>query len=407
MWFGQIGVSLGTWMDQTARSWLVYSMTHSALQLGLINAVRGAPQFFFGIVAGVFADRYSRKIQLYISQITNAVLNIILATLIFTGRIELWHIYVTGFLVGTVQAFEQPARQVLVSDLVGKKYLFNAISLNSAGGNVSRIVGPAICALLIVAFGVAISYYVQAAMFIVATVWTFQVRVPISDIPREILQSAKRMSFFASTKEGFQYILNNKVILSLMVLSLAPMLLGSPYINLVPIFAVDVFHGNASTQGLILTLGGVGAITGALVTASFSNKLSSVKILIGAAAGYGLGIFLFGRSPVLWMALGATFFSSMAMAQYQSQNQTLIQIITPSKIRGRVLGVYMLSNSLYPLGSLLAGAMAQWWGGPTAVTLMGAACFLVAIGIALFSRSLWRVNIAEEREKAAEQANSS
>jgi MFS family permease len=185
-----------------------------------------------------------------------------------------------------------------------------------------------------------------------------------------------------------------------MILSLAPMLLAAPYINLLPLFAIDVFHGDASTQGLIFTVGGVAAIIGALIAASFGNKLSSTKILIGTAAGYGLGVMLFGRSPVLIMALGATFFSTVCFTQYQAQNQTILQTISPAYIRGRVLGVYMLSNSLYPIGSLLAGAMAAWWGGPMAVTLMGASSLVIVLAIALFSRSLWRVDLTAEREKA-------
>src|ERR1035437_4968992 len=296
LWFGQIGVSLGSWMDQTARSWLIYEVTHSALQLGLVNAVRGVPQLIFGVVAGVLADRYNRKLQLNISQIANVVLNLILATLLVTHSIQVWHIYATGFLAGTVQAFQQPARQVLVSDLVDKKHLFNAISLNSAAGNGSRIVGPAICGLLIEAFGLGVSYYVQAAMYVVATVWTFQIREPQSHLPKETSQAPIFRSFFSSTAEGFHYIFSNKIILSLMILSLAPMLLAAPYINLLPLFAIDVFHGDASTQGLIFTVGGVAAIIGALIAASFGNKLSSTKILIGTAAGYGLGVMLFGRS---------------------------------------------------------------------------------------------------------------
>jgi MFS family permease len=404
LWFGQLSTSLGQWMDQTARSWLVYSLTHSALQLGFVNAIRGIPLLLFGIVAGVMADRYGRKNQLIIAQVSNAVLNIILATLILTGRIEVWHIYTTGFLAGIVQAFQQPARQVMVSDLVGKKHLLNAIALNSAAGNVSRIVGPAICGILIETIGIDMSYYIQGVMYAVATVWTVQIKVPASASPAALNAAGKtaglaRESFFTSVKVGFGYIYTHKVILSLMVLALAPMLLGAPYLTLIPIFAIDVLGGNASTQGLLLTIGGIGAILGALLTATMGRRQGSIKMLIGGAAGYGLSIVLFSRSPVLWMALGSTFLSSLCMAQYQSQNQTIIQVITPSAIRGRVLGVYNLSNALSPVGSMIAGALASALGAPMAVTIMGAACALVALGIAIFARDLWKLNLEAESEK--------
>ncbi len=388
-------------MEQTARSWLVYSLTHSALQLGLVNAVQGIPLLFFGIIAGVFADRYGRKFQLIISRVTNVILNIVLATLIVTGRIEVWHIYVTGFLAGTVQAFQQPAAQVLVSDLVGPKHLLNAVSLNNAANNMSRIVGPAICAAIIPAFGVGISYYFEAAMYAMAAIWITQIRIPETTAHISQPADVPRQSFIESLRQGFTYILAHKVILALMVLALAPMLLGGPYIALMPIFAVDIFHGNAGTQGLLLTVGGIGAITGALLVTSLGLRHGNIKLLIGMAAGYGLSLVLFSQSPVLWMAMIATFISSACMSQYQAQDQTIIQMITPGEIRGRVLGVYSLSGALYPLGSLMMGALASGLGAPWAVTIMGSACLLVAVSVAIFARGLRKLKLTSEPERSA------
>ena len=151
-----------------------------ALQLGLVSAVRGIPFIVFGAIAGAVADRYGRKAQLIIAQVVNAILNIILATLVLTGHVQPWHVYVTGFLTGTVQAFQQPARQVLINDLVGRELLLNAIALNSAALNLSRSVGPALSGVLIQALGVDMSYFIQAGLFALATVWTVQIRVPES-----------------------------------------------------------------------------------------------------------------------------------------------------------------------------------------------------------------------------------
>ncbi len=400
LWMGQLSTSLGQWMDQTSRSWLIYSLTGSPLQLGLVNALRGAPLLFFGILAGVFADRYSRKAQLIISQVVNAVLNLALATLIMTGQIQVWHIYVTSFLAGTVQAFQQPARQVLVNDLVRGKRLMNALALNNGAVNVSRSVGPALCGIIISAFGVDISYYVQGVMYAVATIWTAQIVVPPHESFSDRSAESKPQSFFSSAKEGFRYIAHNRIILALMVLGLAPILLGQPYLSLMPIFAVSVFHGGADIQGLLLGIGGVGAIIGALVVASLGNRQGSTKILIGSAAGYGLCIVLFGQSPVLLMALFFTFLASMANSQYTTQNQTIIQVLTPYKLRGRVLGVYLLNRALAPLGALLAGFLAQVLGGPLAVTVLGTACFLVVMGVALAVPDLWRLKLPSEAEMA-------
>ncbi|MBI4180564.1 MAG: MFS transporter [Chloroflexi bacterium] len=399
LWMGQVTTSMGQWMDQTSRSWLIYRLTGSPLQLGVVSALRGAPILLFGIVAGVFADRYGRKRQLIIAQNVNAILNLILATLILTGRIQAWHIFVTAFLAGTVQAFQQPARQVLVSDLAGGEHLLNAIALNSAAVNVSRSIGPAIAGVIIQAFGVDVSYYAQAAFYMLATAWTIQIKVPESQVSVSHPRGLASQSFFDSMREGFAYIASHRIILALMVLALAPILLGQPYTSLMPIFAIDVLHGNAHTQGLLLSSVGIGALLGALTIASLGRKQGSGKLLIIGAAGFGLSLVLFSRSPVLWMAMVFTFLAGLANTSYTSQNQTIIQTLTPAVVRGRVLGVYSLDRGLVPVGSLLAGALAAWLGGPWAVTIMGTSCLLLVIGVAVLKPELWKSKLLPSSEK--------
>ncbi|MBI2847732.1 MAG: MFS transporter, partial [Chloroflexi bacterium] len=309
LWSGQISTSMGQWMDQTARSWLVYSLTHSPLQLGLVSALRGLPMLLFGVLAGVIADRYGRKAQLIIAQTVNALLNAILATLILTHQIQVWHIYVTSLLVGTVQAFQQPARQALINDIVGEKHLMNAIALNSAAVNASRSVGPAIAGILIQAIGVDMSYYAQAALFAFATIWTVQIRVPKSGASTSHLHDS---SILANAVEGFKYIISNRLILSLMVLVLVPTILAMPYTSLMPIFAIDVFHGDSRTQGILLTSVGIGAVLGALAIASLGRRQGSGKLLIAGAAVFGLSLVFFSRSPVLGMAMVFTFVAGIS-----------------------------------------------------------------------------------------------
>ena len=402
LWLGQLGTSMGMWMDQAARSWLIYQLTGSPLQLGLTAAVRGLPMLFFGIIAGVVADRYGRKNQLIIAQVVNTLLNALLATLVLTGLIEPWHVYFTGFLNGTVQAFQQPARQVLIHDLVGKKYLLNAVSLNSAVSNLSRSVGPAFAAILIQYFDVAAAYYFQAAMYAVATVWTIQIHEPpLRTAVAELSRAAKESrSIFGSAKDGFSYIAANPLILALIVLGLAPILLGMPYTSLMPVFAIEVLNGDAVTQGLLLSSVGVGAIVGALVIASLRNQGGNGRLLIIGAAGFGLSLVLFSRSPVVAMALCFTFLAGLFNSAYTAQNQTIIQLMVPADMRGRVLGVYLLDRGLMPLGSLLAGVLATHLGGPWAVTLMGSSCVILAVVIAFWMRSLWNLKTMRTTERA-------
>jgi MFS family permease len=199
IWLGQLTTSMGQWMDMVTRSWLMYSLTHSAIQLGLVGAVRGLPMIAFGAIAGAVADKYGRKAQLIISQVVNAILNIILATLVFTGHVQPWHVYATGFLAGTVQAFQQPARQALINDVVGREHLLNAIALNSAALNMSRSVGPALSGILIDVVGVDISYFIQAGLFALATVWTFQIKVPKTVRSAEETKHLASQSLLSST----------------------------------------------------------------------------------------------------------------------------------------------------------------------------------------------------------------
>jgi MFS family permease len=393
LWLSQLTTAMGQWMDQTSRSWLIYSLTGSPLHLGLVGMTRGLPMLLFGVAAGIAADRYGRKAQLLIAQVVNAFLNIILATLILTGRIQEWHIYVTAFLAGTAQAFQQPARQALINDLVGQEHLLNAVALSSAAMNLSRSVGPAICGILIAAFGLDVSYYTQAAFYALATVWLIQIKIPESSAAVASSRSASNQSFLSSAREGFSYIASNRLILALMILGLAPILLGMPYQSLMPIFALDVLHGDARTQGFLLAGMGIGAVVGALGIASLGRRQGSGKLLIAGAACFGLSLVFFSRSPVLWMSMCFTFLAGLSNSGYTSQDQTIIQTITAPEVRGRVLGVYLLNRGLMPIGSLIAGALANFLGGPWAVTIMGASCFLLAAGVGLFGPRLWKLSL--------------
>lgn len=395
LWAGQVTTSLGQWMDQTARSWLIFDITHSPLQLGFISAARGIPMLIFAIAAGVAADRWGRKPQLIIAQVVNAILNAVLATLVITGNIQVWHIYVTAVLAGTVQAFQQPARQALINDLVGEKHLMNAIALNSAAVNTSRSIGPAICGVLIHFLGVDISYYVQAAMYAFATVWTVQIRAPeIHFSPAE--NGAARPSFLSSAQEGFSFLGTKKIILSLMILGLAPIFLGAPFTSLMPLFAIDVLHGNSVTQGWLLATFGIGAVVGALVLASLGRRQGNGNIMVVGAIGFGASLVFFALSPVLGISVAATFLAGVCNSSYTSQAQSIIQMLTPAKLRGRVMGIYFLNRGLMPLGSMVMGTLAATLGGPLAVTIMGAACVIVAFSITLIVPELWKLRASRE-----------
>ena len=374
LWLGQMSTSLGMWMDQVTRGWLIYQITGSALHLGLANAMRGLPLLFFGIIAGAVADRSGRKAQLIIAQVTNACFNALLATLVLLHRVQPWHIYATGFLAGIAQAFQQPARQTLVSDIVGPSHLMNALALNSAALNTSRAIGPAVAGLLIVFLGGHGSYYVQAAMYALATVWTMQMVVPERRLPSD---QAKPESFLESIKTGLRFVAQEPDIRALLILAHGPLTLGMPYLSLLPIFATEILHGDARLQGILLTLVGVGSVAGALVVASLQRRYGyGLSVVLGALA-FATALFGFACVRSVFWACLLMLGIGVCMVAYQTQNQTLLQLIAPRHVRGRVMSIYLLNRGLVPLGTLLAGGLAERFGGPRALQIMS----LLAIGV--------------------------
>lgn len=379
LWLGQVNTSLGQWMDQVTRGWLIYQLTGSTVQLGLATAMRGLPLLLFGVIAGAYADRSGRKTQLVVAQVTNAVLNVLLATLVLTGHVAPWHIYVTGFLAGSVQAFQQPARQTLVSDIVGNDKLMNALALNSAALNGARAVGPAAAGALIAAVGVTGSYYLQALMYVIATIWTFQMHVPARELGRA------KEPLLASVKGGFAFVAKEPDVRTQILMGLGPLTFAMSYTSMMPVIANDVLHGGATLQGLLLSCIGVGALLGALVVASMRRSHArGLSVVLGAIAFSG-GVFLFASSPWPWLSCLLGLLVGVFNVTYTTQNQTLLQISVPRQIRGRVMSIYLLNRATVPLAALMVGVLAAHIGGPNAIRVMSSIA-LGIVGIVVLSR---------------------
>ena len=390
LWLGQVSTSMGQWMDQVTRGWLMYELTGSAADLGFVTAARGLPLLFFGIIAGALADRSGRKLQLVIAQVTNAILNVTLATLVITGLVQPWHIYVTALLAGTVQAFQQPARQTLVSDLVGNDRLMNALALNSAALNGARVLGPSVAGAVIAAVGVSGSYYLQAAMYLVATVWTIQMRVPA---PHTDAAARGSEPFFASIRAGFAFVATERNIRSLMMLALGPLTFAMSYTSLMPIIARTVLHGDARTQGLILSCIGGGSLIGALAVASMRRSDGyGLPMVIGALLFSG-GVFVFASSEVLWLSCILGVVIGTFNVRYTTQNQTMLQVLAPRHIRGRVMSIYLLSRGTVPLGAAVAGVLASRFSAPTAIHIMSGAAMGVILLVCLLQPQFLRLKV--------------
>jgi MFS family permease len=390
LWLGHTGNSVGQWMDMVARGWLMYELTNSPLELGLVNTVRAVPLLFFSVVAGSLADRYGQKVQLVGAQAINAGLNLTVAILVLSGHIAPWHVYVTGFCAGIVMAFQNPARQSLIPELVDKRHLINAIGLNSMAFNSSRTVAPAVAGVLIASVGVGNSYLVQALIYAFSTVWTIQMRLP-AHIQAQT-HAPRTESFLSATADGFRYIAHDRIIRSVMLIALVPAFFGQPYASMMPVFARDLLQVGPQGQGMMFTATGMGALVSALSMATIPNfRRRGLVALVGAVA-FGTALVGFAASRLFPLSLGLLAIIGACNVSYGAIANTIVQSYTPTEYRGRVMGIYFLNPGLVSLGSLLAGTLASVIGAAGTVAIMGLACALLAGGVGVFASELRRVD---------------
>jgi predicted MFS family arabinose efflux permease len=266
----------------------------------------------------------------------------------------------------------------------------NALALNSTALNTARAIGPALAGMLIALVGTHGSYYVQAAMFVMATFWTVQMVVPTRS--PESAQT-RHESFLRSMMAGLSFVAREPNIRVLLILAHGPLTLGMPYNSLMPIFATQVLHGGARLQGLLLTLIGIGSVVGALVVASMQRRYSYGISVVAGALAFGVALFGFASSHAVLLSGVLALCLGLCVVIYQTQNQTLLQLLAPRHIRGRVMSIYLLNRGLVPLGTLLAGALAEHFGGPIALQIMSLAAIGVVVGIVLLTPAFLKLRV--------------
>ncbi len=367
---GQFISLTGTWMQTVAESWLIYRLTGSVVLLGLVRFAAQIPVFLLAPIGGVVADRYNRRKILIFTQSWAMTLAFILAILTLTGAIQEWHLFVIATLLGLGSAFDIPTRQAFVADMVGREDLLNAIALNSSMFNGARIVGPAIAGLLVAAVGEGWCFFLNALSYIAVITGFFLMNVKFEIRP----QSG---STFDNIKQGFRFAAKTPPIRALLLLLGLVSLMGMPYSVLMPIFAENIFHGNADTLGYLMGAAGVGALIAALVLASRKEVFGLGRWVNFASAGFGIALIFFAYSHYLWLSLILLVPVGFAMMTQMSSSNTLIQAMVPNELRGRVMSVYsMMFMGMAPFGALLAGSLAKYLGAPNTVALGGVACIL-------------------------------
>ncbi len=390
---GQLISLIGTWMQTVAQSWLVYRITGSAVLLGAIAFCNQIPIFLLSPAGGIVADRYNRHRVVIATQTVSMILALILAALTLSGRVRIEHIFVLAALLGVVNAFDIPARQAFIVEMVGRPDLMNAIALNSSMFNGARVMGPAIAGVLVARIGEGWCFFANGISYIAVIVGLLAMHVE-RRLPG-VHQSAVR-----NLVEGFRFVAGNFPIRALLGLLGVVSLTGMPYTVLMPIFADKVLHGGAKALGMLMGAAGIGSLCGALLLASRRTVQGFGRGAAAAGALFGACVSVFGYSRSYPLSLGILVFAGFAVMVQMGASNTLIQTMVPDQLRGRVMSIYsMMLMGMAPFGSMLAGWGAARIGSPATVAAGGILC-MIAAGI--FALHLPRLRV-DARRQIAEQ----
>lgn len=378
---GQSISLIGTWMQRLAMPWLVYSLTNSVLLLGLVGFAGQIPAFILSPFAGVFVDRWNRYYILIVTQILAMLQAFMLTFLFFNRTIQVWHIVVLSVFLGFVNAFDIPARQSFVVDMIEKKEdLGNAIALNSSMVNGARLFGPAIAGILISFTGEGICFLVNGVSYIFVIAFLFMMKISPRDVTKRTTHVVHEL------KEGFRYTFGFAPIRSIILLLALISLMGMPYTVLMPYFAKNVLHGGPHTFGFLMGSSGIGALAGAIYMASRKSVLGLGKIIPIFSALFGIGLILFALSHYFLLSVALLLVVGLGMLMQMTASNTIIQTIVDDDKRGRVMSFYAMAFvGTAPFGSLLAGVMASVIGAPNTLIIGGVSCIIGAI---VFARQL-------------------
>ena len=380
MWFGQIGHSAVLWMEQVVRPLLILELTGSALQVGLVVATRMVPVLLFGLLAGVVADRYDkRRILLYCQGLT-MLTHLALGVVILAGLVEVWHVFATAFIAGSAIAFNQPVRQSMVPRLVPRGDLLNALALNNAAMNITRVGGAGLAGLLLIPFDYGEVYVLNFLVYIGVMWTTLRLRIP-SDGPTK----KDRGSWVGDLMEGFRYVGGHRMQLYLVGMALILFILGMPYQQVfVPLLVVDVLDLGRSSVGWLLAVTGIGALTGSLLVASKGHIPRRGLVMFGTLAVFSLALILLAQSRWLLLYIPALLIAGSMQVTYMALNSSLLLEQTPPEFHGRVMSLMSLDRGLVPLGAIIAGVLAEALGPQMGLTIMAVVCFVLTAVTFLF-----------------------
>jgi MFS family permease len=372
---GQSISLIGTWMQKTAVSWVVYSLTHSKFMLGLSLFASLFPSFAFSFIGGVTADRYDRYRVLLVTQVASMIQAVLITALVAWGHYNVWGILALSFVLGLINAFDVPARQSLVNEMIeDKRDLGNALALNSSMVNLSRLIGPALAGLILERFGDVFCFGLNAVSFIAVITSVLMMKLPT---PKAFPHTK---NIVQEIREGWDYLTHAKAIRFVITMLAFVSLLILPFSTLIPVYAKDIFKGSAKTFGVIDSMIGLGAFGGALFLASLKPGSNLRKILGINTLLFGVGLILFSHMNNYPLALLFATLAGFGMMSQITISNTLIQTTVDPKMRGRIISFYAMAFfGMQPLGGLLVGAVSQRIGVPDTVLAEGIIALLIGL----------------------------
>jgi len=367
--------TVGGFMQQTSQGWLVLVLTNSPALLGLAGAIGGLPTLFLVIVAGVFADRLDRRRVLMVTNGIGGLCALALALLTTFGVVEYWHVLVLAFIAGVALTVQMPTGQAVVSTVVDRAVIGNAVALNSAQYNLTRIVAPALAGLFIAAGSIALGFWVNAVALAIVVVLLYSLTIPH---PRAVDRA--QAALWLDLQDGIRHVAANRVLAIVVLLPAVPALFVLNYLTFIPVYARDILDTGAAGLGLLTGSIGVGALVGALTLASLRPSGGSGRLMLGGLGIVGVSLTIFALSRSLPLSMLALASQGAMQVAYYSTTNTLIQVLAPARLRGRVLSLYTLTSiGLIPVANLVGGAIAQLVG----VDMVLAAGGLLTIGFVL------------------------
>lgn len=384
-WFAQIISTTGTWMQGLALSWLVFTLTGSPLYLGFAATAGTLPTLLLSLPSGVLADRFSKRRIVIVTQALAMIQAAILAILTYTGLIEVWHILALALFIGAVNAVDIPTRQSMVIELVGREDLLNAISLNSAVFNVTRLIGPALAGLVVAGYGAAACFTINCVSYLAAIAALLLMRYqppPADTNPGSMIQQIR---------QGLDYIARDRPVRDLLILTGVASVFVMQYGTQIPAFALEVFDVGAEGQGILMSAAGLGALIAAAAVAAFGHRYHQSRIVLLGALIIPVGLIGFSLAPTYYTAIACLVVAGFGVMSFLAVSNSIIQASSPDALRGRVASVRaFVFMGFAPFGALLTGLVAEYAGIRQSVLAGGLVFLVAAMHFASCSRSIGR-----------------